>query len=243
MNKEKSLFNYFSDGFALTNKSLEVYLIALVLTLIALLNSIFPNSPYSGIFSLLLFITTIMSVGFSLSAPVFLLQKHQNKPLALQNMLSTTIKNTRRIILPLILIFILFIVLFIATSVLTAIFLYPTKEQVFQFFQSWDRFSKGWHPIFLIPSILFSFFVFTPFFFSLEYKGLLVSIKKSVALSFRNLSYIALVALVSIISYSVTSLLPIAETWGLLLRPAITVYLNLVVTASTLFYYQKMIKA
>ena len=227
MNKEKPLFSYYFDGLALINKSLEVYLIALVLSLLSFIS---------------FYITSIISIGFSLSVPVFLLQRQQNKPLALQHILSTTINNTKRIILPLILTFILLIVLLIVSFVLIAIFLPLIKEQILQFFQSWDRLSKGWHPIFLISSILFSFFVFTPFFFSLEYKGLLVSIKKSIALSFRNLSYIASVILVGVISYSVTSLLPITEIWGLLLKTAIALYLSLVVTASTLFYYQKVIK-
>lgn len=182
-------------------------------------------------------------MGFSLSIPIFLLRKQQNKSLDLQEMLSTTIQNTKRIILPAILLFILLVVLLIASFVLVAIFLHPTKEQVPQFFQSLGNLSKGWNPYFLIPPVILSFFTFAPFFFALEHKGFFASIKDSFILSFRHLPYLAIVMLVGMISYSATSFLPVTEFWGLLLRYAISLYVSLIITASTLFYYHKAVKS
>lgn len=241
MEKEKSLLNYYLRGFTLTNKSLDVYLLAVVLASLTLLPSLLPDSAMSRILLLPSMLFAIIDLGFSLSIPIFLLYKQQNKSLNFQTIISTTIQNTKRIILPAILIFILLLILLVVSVVLTAIFLHPAKEQVTQFSRSWSQFSKGWNPIFLILPIIFSLFTFTPFLFALERKGLLVSIKNSFMMSFRHLPYLSLVMVIGAISYSITSFLP-TGVWGLFIRNPIRLYISLIATASTLFYYQKNIK-
>lgn len=243
MNKEKSLANYYSRGFALTNKNLEVYLINLVIELPTILHSLFPKLPFSGILALFSYVMILISLGFSLSIPLFLLQKQQNKSLDFQDMLSTTFQNTKRIILPAILVFIILVVLLIVSSILVAISLHPTKEQVLQFFQSWGNLGRGWHPILLILPFTLSFFVFTPFLFALEHKGLFTSIRDGFVMCTRHLPYLVTVMFVGMISYSVISFLPGTEFWGLLLRIAINLYVSLIVAASTLFYYQQNIRS
>lgn len=242
MEKERSLLDYYLNGLTLTNRSLKIYLLTIALTSPTLLPSLLSNSPLSEILSLLFVPFAIINLGFSLSIPVFLLYRQQNRSLDFQTIISTTIQNTKRIILPGILIFILFALLLISSFIITAVLLHPSKEQVTQFFQSLSQLNNGWHPAIFILSIIFSFFVFTSLLFSLEHKGLLDSIKDSFMISFQHLRYLSLVIITGMISYSITSFLPTEETWGLFARNAISLYITLAVTASTLFYYQKNIK-
>lgn len=242
MNKNQSILGYYSAGFTLANKSLEIYLISLFILLPTSLNFLFPNSPYSAVLTLVSLLATIINIGFSLSIPVFLIQKQQNQPLTFQNIVSTTIQSTKRMILPALLIFILLVALLMLFVILLITFFHPTAGQVQQFFQSWGNLSKGWQPIFLIQSIIVSFLVFTSFLFSLESQGLFSSLKNSIIISIKNLPYLVGLIILGIISYSLTSFLPVTEFWGLFLRFAVSLYIGLMITANTLFYYQDVVK-
>src|SRR3989344_2263494 len=179
----------------------------------------------------------LISIGFTLSLPVFLIQKQQNKALDYGQVVKATLKNTKRLILPGILLFILFTIVLMASFVLAAISLHPSKDQVTSFFQS---IGKGWHPIFLIPIVLIAFLEFTSFFFSLEGNGLLSSVKKSIVVAFNNLKYISIIILISLIS-TITSFIPIETFLGPLVKMILSGYIALVLTASSLLYYQTVI--
>ncbi|MDP3724019.1 MAG: hypothetical protein Q8R11_00110 [bacterium] len=237
MNKITSLFSYFSSGFALTNKSFDIYLISLALLLLFELPSLPLDFSLSVVLSLLSTIGLAVNFGFSISIPVFLLQKQQDKPLDLRRVVSVTIQNTKRAILPLFYLFILGIIFL----VFLVIFLHPTREQAWQFFQDWAN-SGNKDPRLLILPIILSFFVFTSFLFSLEQRGFFRSMKDSVLLSFRNLPYLVLIIIIEAVSWSVISFLPSSEFWSQFLRYVISLYISLVIAASTLFYYQRVVK-
>ncbi len=237
MSRIKSLLNYFKSGFDLANKSIEIYFLGLALSLIISFESFFLNTQLVGIIQLLTLVGIIINLAFSLSIPIFLLQKQQGHSLNFQNILSITIQNTKRIILPVILLSILIFVLFIASLILVAIYLHPTKEVTNQFFQSLNGESNT---ITYILIAFFSFFVYVSFLFSLEHKGFITSIIQSIILSFKNLSYLLLVLSAGIISYALISFLPIDNFWGLFSRVAIASYTGFVITSTTLFYYQKL---
>ncbi len=237
--RQKSMINYFLNGFSLINRSLDIFLISLLLSLPTLLSIYTQNSFFVKVLQLLGFILFFISTGFMVSLPVFLIQKQQKRALDHRQIVGVTLKNTKRIILPGILLFIFFTILLGLSIVLVVIFLHPSKDQVTIFFQN---FGKGWQPIFLIPITLIAFLEFTSFFFSLEHNGLLSSIKKSIVAAFNNLHYTSIVILISIISYSLTGFIPIDTFWGQLARMVLGGYIALVVTASSLFYYQNIIK-
>lgn len=243
MSKKKSLTNYYSQGFTLANKSSEIYLISLALSLLGILNSHSPKLPISGVMSLLGYLLVLISWSFSLSIPVFLLQKQHKKFLDFHSIFSITIQNTKRILLPAILLFALLVLLIIVSVVVFIIFINPTKEQFSQFLPNLSSLISPSHPVFLVTPVISSFFIFTPFIFALENKGLFASIKDSFAISFRHLPYLATVILIGMVTYSITSFLPITELWGLCLRIAISLYVALIVKTSTLFYYQKSINS
>ncbi len=190
--KLKSIIQYFLNGFSLTNRSLDIFLISLSLSIPSLLRYFIPNTLLGKILSPVSFVLLFISIGFMLSLPVFLEQKQQKKVSDYRNIVKITFENTKRIILPSVLLFITFIVLLMFSFILVAIFLHPNKDQVSIFFQN---IGKGWQPIFLIPITLMYFFEFTSFFFSLEHNGLLSSIRKSIVVAFNNLDYISMPSL------------------------------------------------
>lgn len=236
-----SLLTFFKKGFDLTNKSLDIYLIKLIIYSLYLVNYLLPYVDSTIIAIIitvpLLPIIFLLNTSFSLSLPVFLLRKQQNKSTDLQNIFSVTTRNIKRLILPLILIFLIFMLVGITFLIsLTALLGW---EQFLQSSQSLSNYTKRWNPFIILSAALSSFFVFSPFLFSLENKGLISSLKGSVALSFKHLSYILWVFLANFISYSIYSFF-LTETWGLFLTTAINFYIGLLVTSSTLFYYQKI---
>lgn len=237
--RQKSIITYFFNGFSLANRSLDIFLISILLSLFTLLSNYIQNSFLGNILQLLDFILFFISIGFMLSLPVFLIQKQQAKALDYGQIVKITLKNTKRLIIPGILLFILFTIFLVFLFALFAILLHPSKEQVTMFFQS---IGKGWQPILLIPIILMSFLEFTAFFFSLEQNSLLSSLKKSIVAALNNLHYISIIILISIISYTLTSFIPVETIWGQLLRMVLGGYIALVLTASSLFYYQAVIK-
>lgn len=235
--RQKSIINYFLNGFSLTNQSLELFLISLSLFLPSLLRNFIPN--LEKVLSPLSFILLFINIGFMLSLPVFLEQKQQKKASDYRNIVKITFKNTKRIILPGVLLFFIFVILLILSFILLAVFLHPSRDEVTTFFQN---IGKGWQPIFLVPIVLMYFFEFTSFFFSLEHNGLLDSMKKSIVTAFSNLGYISIIIIIGVTSYSTTSFIPIQTFWGQVIRIVLGGYIALWLTASSLFYYQGVIK-
>lgn len=237
--QQKSIINYFLSGFSLANRSLDIFLISLLFSLPTFLSTYIQNSPLAYVPQLLNVILAFISIGFMLSLPVFLVQKQQKKALEYRYIAKVTLKNTKRIILPVFIFFVLSVVILISSFILVAIILQPNKDQIIMFLQN---IVKGWQPISLIPIILLAFLQFTSFFFSLEGIGLLSSIRKSIVATFNNLYYISIVILIGIISYTLTSSIPIETFLGQVVITVLGGYIALVLTASSLFYYQAVIK-
>ncbi len=238
---KKSLFDYYLRGFALANKSFTVYFITLVLLLPNVADTLIPKLPFPRIISLVSYIVGLIGFAFSLSIPVFLLQKQQKESSSLYRMLIITAQTTKRIIFPIILIVILFLLIVLASIVFAVIF-HLSREQSQYITDSIIGLNKGWHPLYLILISVYSLFTFTSFFFVLEQKGLIISMKDSFLISFRHIPYLSIATLLGVICYLVTSFLPITELWGLCLRYVISLYVGLVVASSTLFYYQEVVK-
>lgn len=237
--QQRSLVQYFLKGFSLTNQSLDIFFISVLLLLPSLFSNFMPHTILGKILSALSIVLICITIGFNLSLPVFLVQKQQKKSLDYREIIKVVLKNTKRIMLPGIALFILLIIFLILSLILTAIFIHPSREETTSFFQN---IGEGWQPIFLIPVVLISFLEFTSFFFSLEHNGLLNSIKKSVLVAFNNLYYMSIVILISAISYFITGFIPIEPFWGQLARTLLGGYIGFALTASSLFYYQTVIK-
>lgn len=236
--QQRSIVQYFLKGFSLTNQSLDIFFISVLLFLPFLFSNFMPHTILGKILSALSIVLIFITLGFNLSLPVFLVQRQQKKALDYREIIKVVLKNTKRIILPSISLFILLTILLILSLILTAIFIHPSREEATSFFQN---IGEGWQPIFL-TIVLISFLEFTSFFFSLEHNGLLNSIKKSVLVAFNNLYYVSIVTLFSVISYFITGFIPIEPFWGQLARTLLGGYIGFALTASSLFYYQTVIK-
>lgn len=247
--QQKSVIQYFFKGFSLANISLDVLLIGLFLPLLYLfLNSFIQNTILGKVLFILSFVLVFINIVFLLSLPVFLIQKQQKKALDYGQIIGVILKNIRRILFPIILLAVFFVLIFSAVM-LIILFIHTlislrlnsgkSEEEITSFIQN---LGKGWHPILIMPIVAISFFEFTSFFFSLENNGLLSSIKKSINAAFNNLHYISIVILINIISYSINSFIPIQTFWGQLVRMVLGGYISLVLTASSLFYYQNVVK-
>lgn len=245
--QQKPIIQYFLRGFALANRSLDLFFIGLFLSLGEIsLNSLVQNPTIGFVFTILSFVIFSISQGFLLSMPVFLVQKQEKKPLDKKHLVKVVLKNSKRIIVPVIIFFVLifFAVLLIPLLVPPEFIFGPyskkSEEEIISFMQN---VGKSWSPIFLIPLSLAAFFGFTSFFFSLENHGLLSSFKKSIGAAFNNLRYIGIVILINIIIfYSITNLIPNEVFWGQLVKMVLAQYLALVLISSSLFYYQNVIK-
>jgi hypothetical protein len=171
-----------------------------------------------------------------LSTPVFLVSKQQGETLSYKVVFGVVVRNTRRMILPVIVYFLVFGVLLFGSMFIFS------PSRIAALFQNMPELSKGWQPTVLIFISVVYLFEFTSFFFSLENNGFFASMKKSLQVAFKNMPYIALLILFGAISYSIISILPVDASWRRLLSTVLGQYVNFVLTATSLFYYQDVIK-
>ncbi len=243
MKKEKSILTYFQEGFALANKSIVVYIIGLLLSIAPFIwGALFPNSSISIFSSVLSIIVLLITFGFYYSWPLFL-KKQQHNSLDANVMLQVTMKNTKRLILPLLLLVIIFIVIFIFFVLATYISLSGNKEQLSLFLKSMS--SGGfWSVIGILLLFVIEFVTFfAVILFSIEDKGFFKSIKESVGISNKHISFVIPLVGVSVITYLLTkAVFPGKQLWEETATSAITHYVGIIVSATTLIYYQKVIK-
>ncbi|HBL51877.1 MAG: hypothetical protein A3D24_04685 [Candidatus Blackburnbacteria bacterium RIFCSPHIGHO2_02_FULL_39_13] len=227
----------FRQGFALANKNWEVFLVGLIFYLTASINDLLGDSTISGFVEILVLLLLPVFLGFYLSMPFFLLQKQQGK-LELSNILSTTLQNAKRLIIPSVLLF-LVMVIFV---VLFAIIASPQNIDFDAFIKDVNNVSM-WK--YLVPiSLIGTFLSFTPIYFSIEKFGLLSSIKKSVGFSARHFNFVIPLAIFMLIY----TLLPseivkrLPGVVGILLQSIVNNYQEIFFTAALLIFYQKATK-
>jgi len=237
----KSTFSNFSRGFFLTNHSLEIYLIGIGLSLFGILANMLHGSLLGKVLQLVSFITLFFSFGYQMSVPLLLTFKQQGKPLDFNNVWSIVKRNTKRMILPTILFGILFMVLFVGILIGFVAMSHPSggQEEVTTI-KNFTEQLRNWNPLFIIFGSVFSFFSFTPIYFSIENKGFFASMRRSVSFSFKHLNFILLLIVILAINYTVVTLIriPIQNPLGLLALTVISQYTALIISASTLLFYQ-----
>jgi hypothetical protein len=234
--KHTSLTHYFSNGLSLANQSLDILCVAILLWIPSIVSTYLHATTSRGSIAVISALFLLVSVVFTLSIPVFLVSKQQGEALSYKEVFGVVARNTRRMILPVIVYFLVF-----GVFIFGSMFIF-SPSRVAAFFQDMPEISKGWQPTVLIFIPIVSLFEFTSFFFSLENNGFFTSMKKSLQAAFTNMPYIALVILFGLASYSIISLLPIDAFWRRLLGTVLGQYSNLVLIATSLIYYQDVIK-
>lgn len=237
----KTTLIYFSKGFSLANRSLDIFLISLFFLLFGQLAYLFQESLIRNTLQLINFILLFFNIGFLMSIPAFLLWKQQNKSRLNYNTLwSTLTRNTKRMIIPTILFLILMMTFGIFLVFITVVNTQSANnQQLVDVIQNLINQLRIWNPLFILFGSIISLFVFTSIYFSVENNGFFTSAKKSVFFSFRNLHYVIVIMLIFTVTYSISVFLPVSSVnWGFLIRIIIGQYISLVITSSALYYYQ-----
>lgn len=234
------VFEYFKTGFQLANKSYRVFLFAFILSLLDSIMNIFGESSLKIILQITGLVLSFILIGYQFSLPVFLFSKQQGKGINLNTLLLTSLHNTKRLLLPFIALFVTAIIIFVII-LFSVLYFSGGDIKSLQFpvlgFSIWEIIIA----VLMVPS---SFLVFTPIYFSLEKKGLLSSFKQSIGLSFKNLKFIAVVAIVTLSVYLLTKALlnDYQSIYELVIRSAVWEYETLLIAAAALIFYQKKIK-
>lgn len=235
----KSPLTCFINGFKLINKSFKLILFSFLLAIPAVSENSFFNSLLSIIFGIASLITAYIGLGFTLSLPLLLIQRQKDKEITYQEILSESLKSAKRSIKSVLLIFVILVVILLAIIIGGAAIL-PGIQGL----PPIPRFEDlpFWHPILILPAILTSFLVFTPVFFSLEEKNLLISMKESVLLGMKHLPFIVVVAILGLAPYLVIAVLLLDKIWINIFTYIVSAYTGLIIASSALLYYQKIIK-
>jgi membrane protein YdbS with pleckstrin-like domain len=229
--------DYFRKGLSLTNKSWGIFLFGLILTSLSGLPEFLGDSFVKSILQTLGFLLLFIEFGFFYSLPIFLLAKQEGKSVDFGDILSTSLHNTKRLILPFILTLILLIILFIVGFILVVQFIYGGN---FSFMENATQGFNPWNIFFAFFIGLFAFLTFSPIYFSLEKNGLLKSIKRSINLSVKHLDFIAVIFAISAVIFLISTLLlkDYQSLWQILLRGFIYQYETLLFAAAALIFYQ-----
>lgn len=215
-------------------KSWDIFLIGFFLSLLGSIPYLSNDIFIKGILQIIWFLLLFISLGFSFSLPVFLVEKQQGRSLSIANILSITLGNTKRLIIPLMLMGICFIVIGIL-----GIFLIPGGNV--NLMQNTPNQGFGLWNIMLMLSIgLFSFFSFANIYFSLEKKSFYSSIKKSISFSFKNLNFVIFLFVISASTYLLQMLFlnNYQDHFQLFIRNFIYQSESLLIAAASLIFYQ-----
>jgi hypothetical protein len=227
--------DYLRRGLSLANKSWGILLFGLILTLLSSIPELLKDSFIKGVLQAVGFLLAFVWFGFSYSLPVFLLSRQEGKSVNFGDILSTSLQNTKRLILPLILIFV--IILAVVGFILIVEIFYGGN---FNFMQNTTVGFNPWN-IFLAFLIgLLAFLIFSPIYFSLEKNGLVKSIKRSISLSVKHLDFIAIIFIISASTFLISTQLlkDYQSVWQLLLRGVLNQFEALLLGAAALIFYQ-----
>lgn len=229
----KQIVECFKKGFSLTNQSLVFYLIGAVLSLLISSNVLFTGSSLNDYISVALVLASIIYFSYSFSLPLFLVDRQQDKPFKLNNILSITLTSAKRLVLPMILLLILLLIIGGTIFFLIAQYVYGGN---INYLQNAAQTFSTWNIIMGLLIGLLSFLTFTPVYFSLEGDGLFKSMKKSIKFSFQNLNFIIILFVINMV-FSVVSSLP-GNSYKIIMNSIVHEYQALFFTAVSLLVYQ-----
>lgn len=230
------ILDYFKKGFFLVNKSWDLFLFGLLLFLLGGIYQLFTDSSINRILQIISYLLIFIEFGFIFSLPAFLIDRQQGKPLSLNNILSVTLKNTKRLTLPLLLILVALFIFLILGTTLIAQFIYGGNPNFAQ------NSNIGILLSYLLIGIYSFISAFAPIYFSIEKNGFFSSIKKSINLSIKNFNFIIIIFLISASSYLIATFVldNNQSAYQLLLENALYQYGGLLTSASSLILYQNL---
>lgn len=247
MPKDKPVYSYYINGFSFLNKNIELYLIFIAFLFINTLFSLLGKSVVGLILSLLSIIIRTLQFGYQLSLPVFLHQKQKGVKLTYNFILDTTMRTTKRSLIPGMLFGILLLVCFLLYLGIIFAFQKVDTSNINILSQQLKNIIYQPNLYYIIPiTIVFSYWVFFSIFFSLEMNSFGDSITKSINYSLKNLIFtLILISIYIVVNFIVRVAIQglllenqVELKWWSFLYQSLTSYSSFGLTASALLYYQ-----
>lgn len=215
-----------TESFSLANKNLDIYLIGISILIAQTIIARFNN--------LLSFLTIFIVSGFYASIPLFIDGKVKNKVFNLKKVFVTSMKNSRRLIVPIILVIGTFLSLCFGI-----LFLLGAKKTQEIFNSSLVR-GNLLQEVFIF-FVLTIPFAFTSIYFSVENMGVPKSLKKSFWYSLENPKAVLLITLFGAVSLIIRMGIFPQPLNGIenFISGAITQYFGLFIASYTLLIYRK----
>ncbi len=243
-----SVVDYFFRGFSLLNRNIELYLIAFLFTLASFFLQYLNKLPFplGLIISVIYLIVTVFSLSYTLSIPVLLEYKQQGKSLNYNNLWKIIIQNAKRLIIPVMVLIPIATIAFVIISIIVikSLNVKNTGEFIKLIYLIYNI-QLGWNPIYIIFisifTIIFSFFIFTSIFFSIENLGIFSAWSQSITFSFKNMRFMGLVIAVALITNSVAKFIisaPFDRIFVSYLSLIPAQYVSLALISSSLLYYK-----
>ena len=123
-NGKVSLLNYFIKGYSLLIKNPDIYLIGLLFNVVPIIIPLFTKilpSPLNFLSVILSLFVSLFSISYSFSIPLFFYDKQKHNQLSNSYLLRITMRNAKRLLIPLIVSFLTLTILIILTFILLAV--------------------------------------------------------------------------------------------------------------------------
>lgn len=245
MQENKSILNYFLQGFRLLNKNIEIFIINILLLLIStFLPTINLPSELTLITAIISLTLSLLIISYGLSIPLLFTYKQQGGIIDFSYLRKILPQNLKRL-------FesqttaksFLISFLILVTAIFAFLILKPDVKSITD---GISNLNKTWDLRFTVYTsvlaILQSFLVFSSIFFSINNLRIYSALKNSIAYSFHNLKFVGVVAglyVASNLIFIFINLLPLESILLNALGYAASLYIGSVATASALIYYQK----
>ena len=223
-----NVFDYFKKGFTLANKSLDIFLIALTLSILSEFSGLLKGNALIGsAVQAAGILISFVWFGFIFSLPLFLKERQEGKPLKLSYIFSFLWDNVKKMILPSLVI----------GSIIALVFF--TLFLIFQFIFNAVQSPAFYITLFALIAGFMPFISFGPIYFSLEKNNFYKAVQKSCSLSLKNLNFVAIIFLFYSLIFLIFGLLSIDKNLRQLITLVIFNYGMLVVFASSLIFFLK----
>lgn len=237
----KTLFNYFTKGYALAHKSLDIFFIGFILYLSSTVLAYVQNNAFADLAGIILL---FVYISFGMSIPVLLEKKALGKLMFYRDVFNVVVHNIKRLILPIVLTFISFIVLVIIVMVIYFSIDGSNNKDFVTYIQNFFKLFNNWNPYLAVIGSLFVFLNFTPMYFSLENKGFFKSMRESVVFSFKHIQFVSVLIVFMFLTYTLWRIFPINVSLNLfnLISRVFIEYIDFVIFVSSILFYKSTLK-
>lgn len=239
------MIQYLTEGLKLLLKRIDLYLIALIFSIVALLLNQYSLQNQAWFISVLSFLVLYLGIVYSILVPKLLTEKAQDFGSLVSKIIPQLLHFAKRLIIPS-LVFIFFfgilIVLYmgLGVSILTSAGMATGVEDSFRLLG--ESIEQPFSLFFLVMGLLFLPLTFFNVYYSVEGLGAMAALKKSTRATFKHLKFALLLILLTYIQVSLVSYLPVESFWSQSIKSVVGGFVSIwLYSAAVLVYYQKVL--